>query len=170
MREHGILATSDQNLMLLDFQGDEEWHTYHRAPGKSAAGAILMGAITLASATVAVSESATAGAMKGAGVPSYNSTVQQHETNAENAGAIADASFTEMVKRFKATKATENASFILTKVDEGISLVKADKDSGDTLETILIRDKDPMYEVDDIEGVLYFKAQGNTINAYNLNN
>jgi len=168
IREHGILATSDQNLMLLGFQGEEEWHTYHRAPGKSAAGSILMGAITLASATVAVSESATAGAMKGAGVPSYNSTVQQHETNADNAADIADVAFKEMMKRFKATKATENASFILTKVEGGISLVKVDKDSGDTLDTILIKDKDPMYEVDDIEGILYFKAQGNKINAYKL--
>ncbi len=170
VREHGILVSSDQNLMLLDFDGNEEWHTYHRAPGKSAAGAILMGAIVLASTTVAVSESATAGAMKGAGVPSYNSSVQQHETNADNAADIADVAFKEMMKRFKATKATENASFILTKVDGGISLVKVDKDSGDTLETILIKDKDPMYEVDDIEGILYFKSKGNTINAYKLTN
>ena len=33
---------------------------------------------------------------------------------------------------------------------------------------ILVKDKDPMYEVDDFEGVLYFKAKGNTIHAYNL--
>jgi len=168
VRKHGILVSSDQNLMLLDFQGNDEWHVYHRAPGKSAAGAILMGAITLVSATVAVSESASAGAMKGAGVPSYNSTVRQHETNADNAAVIADVAFKEMIKRFKATKATENASFILTKVDGGISLVKVDKDSGDTLDTILIKDKDPLYEVDEIEGILYFKSKGNTINAYKL--
>lgn len=168
VRDKGILLSSDQNLMMLDFEGDEEWHTYHRAPGKSAAGAILMGAITLASATVAVSESATAGAMKGAGVPSYNSTVQRHEMNADNAAAIADAAFTEMMKRFNATKATENASFILTKVDDGISLVKVDKDSGDTLDTILIKNKDPMYEVDEIEGILYFETGNGTINGYKL--
>lgn len=35
---------------------------------------------------------------------------------------------------------------------------------------LLIKDKKPMYEVDDIEGILYFKSKGNTINAYNLNN
>ena len=75
----------------------------------------------------------------------------------------------EMMKRFKATKATENASFILTKVDGGVALVKVDKDSGKTLDEIVIKDKNPMYEVDDIEGLLYFKSKGNTINAYKLN-
>ena len=168
VRKEGILLSSDQNLMLLDFNGEEIWHVYHRAPGKSAAGAIFAGAMALASATVAVSESAQAGAMKGAGVPSYNSTVQMHEANAENFGNAADAGFKEMLKRFNATKATENSAFILTKVDGGISLVKVDKDSGNTLDTILIKDKDPMYEVDDIEGVLYFKSKSNTINGYKL--
>lgn len=168
IRENGILLSSDQNLMLLDFNGEEAWHVYHRAPGKSAAGAIFMGAMSLAVAAVAVSESAQAGAMKGAGVPSSNYSVQMHEMNAENFGAAADQGFKEMLQRFNATKATENSAFILTKVDGGISLVKVDKDSGDTLDTILIKDKDPMYEVDDIEGILYFKSKGNTINGYKL--
>lgn len=169
VRDNGILLTSSQNLAMLDFQGGDKWNVYHRAPGKSAVGSIFMGALALAATTVAVSESATAGYMKGSGVPSYNSTVQQHETNADNAAAIGDAAFSEMVKRFKATKATENASFILTKIDGGVGLVKVDKDSGETLDEILIKDKDPMYEVDEIEGILYFKAKGNTINAYKLN-
>lgn len=168
MRKEGILLSSDQNLTLLDFQGDEKWHVYHRAPGKSAAGAIFMGTMSLAVAAVAVSESAQAGAMKGAGVPSSNYSVQMHEMNAENFGKAADQGFKEMLQRFNATKATENSAFILTKVDGGISLVKVDKDSGDTLDTILIKDKDPMYEVDDIEGLLYFKSKGNTINGYKL--
>ena len=168
IRKEGILLSSDQNLMLLGFQGNEEWHTYHRAPGKSAAGAMFMGAMSLAVAAVAVSESATAGYMKGAGVPSSNYSVQMHEMNAENFGKAADQGFKEMLKRFNATKATENASFILTKVDGGISLVKVDKDSGDTMDTILIKDKDPLYEVDEIEGILYFKSGNSTINGYKL--
>lgn len=170
VREHGILLSSDQNLMLLDFEGEEQWHTYHRAPGKSAAGIILVSAIAVASTATAVSASAQAGAMKGAGVPPYNSTVQQYESYAENAGNIADASFKEMARRFKATKATANSSFILTKIDGGISLAKVDKDSGDTVESILIKDKDPMYEVDEIEGMLYFKSSNNKISAYRLLN
>ena len=55
--------------------------------------------------------------------------------------AIGSASFNKMSKRFKAT---ENASFILTKIDGGIGLVKVDKDSGETLDEIIIKDKNPM--------------------------
>jgi len=82
---------------------------------------------------------------------------------------ITDAAFQEMTKRFKATKATENSAFMLTKVDAGVALVKVDKDSGSTLNEIVIKDKDPMYEVDDIAGYMYFKDKSNNISAYNLN-
>ena len=169
VRDNGILLTSDQNMTWLDHGGKEQNHVYHRAPGKSAFGAILAGAMMAASASVAISSSARAGALKGAGVPPYNSTVEYYEDTADSFAAVADASFQEMAKRFKATKATENASFILTKIEGGVGLVKVDKDSGETLKEILVKDKKPMYEVDDFVGVLYFKASGNTINAYDLN-
>lgn len=169
VRNNGILLTSDQNLTWLDFNGEEKNHVYHRAPGKSAVGLILVGALSVASASQAISHSAYAGSLKGAGVPSYNSTVQYHEAQADNWANVADAGFKEMAKRFKATKATENSAFILTKIDGGVGLVKVDKDSGETVKEILVKDKDPMYEVDDFEGVLYFKAKNSMIYAYNLN-
>lgn len=170
IRDNAILLSSDQNLTWLDFEGKESNHVYHRAPGKSAFGAILAGALTAASAGVAISSSAQAGMLKGAGVPPYNNSVQYHEANAENFAAVADAGFQELAKRFKATKATENAAFILTKMDGGVGLIKVDKDSGVTLKEILVKDKKPMYEVDEFEGVLYFKSAGNTINTYDLKN
>jgi len=167
VRSSGILLSSSQNLMMLDFEGKELWHEYHRAPGKSAFGAALAGALTAASAAASISHSASAGYMKGAGVPSYNSTVQYHESQAQDWANIADQGFQELAKRFKATKATENAAFILTKIDGGVGLIKVDKDSGESLDEILIKDKDPMYEVDEFEGVLYF-AKGNSIQAFRL--
>lgn len=167
VRSSGILLSSSQNLMMLDFNGEEIWHEYHRAPGKSAFGAILVGAITAATAAATISHSAAAGYMKGAGVPSYDSAVRYHEGQAETWGNVTDAGFQELAKRFKASKATENAAFILTKVDGGVGLVKVDKDSGETLDEILIKDKDPMYEVDEFAGVLYY-ADGSSIQAFKL--
>lgn len=169
VRETGVLLTSSQNLEMLEFQGDSKWHTYKRAPGKSAVGAILMGALAVASTSMAAGHSYRSGYMQGAGVPAYSSAVQREDAAADMYSAIADASFQEMMKRFKATKATANASFVLTKVDAGVALVKVDKDSGETLNEIVIKDKDPMYEVDDIAGYLYFKDKANNISAYNLN-
>ena len=84
--------------------------------------------------------------------------------------AIATASFNEMAKRFKATAATENAVFILTKLDDGAGLIKINKDTGLTEKEIVLKDKKPEYEVDEMGGYLYYKADGNTIYSYNLNN
>jgi hypothetical protein len=168
IRQNSILLSSDQNMTWLDFGGNENNHVYHRAPGKSAFGLILAGTLTAMSAAATISHSAQAGYLKGAGVPSYNSTVNFHEQQAESWANITDQGFQEMAKRFNASKATENAAFILTKVDGGVGLKKVDKDSGETLKEILVKDKKPMYEVDDFEGVLYFKASNNTIYAYDL--
>ncbi len=115
-------------------------------------------------------QSANSNARNHASIPPYTSgQISNDQTASSSYGAVADAAFTEMMKRFKATKATENASFILTKVDGGVALVKVDKDTGATLDEIVIKDKDPMYEVDDVEGILYFKSKGNTIQAFKLN-
>jgi hypothetical protein len=166
VRSNGILLSSSQNLMMLDSNGEENWHVYHRAPGKSAFSVVLLAAVTAASVTANAAHSYQAGASSVSLGP-YSSTTQYHQQQADNWADLGDAAFTEMAKRFKASKATENAAFILTKVDGGIGLVKVDKDSGDTLNEILIKDKDPMYEVDEFAGVLYF-AKGSSIMAYNL--
>lgn len=164
LRTNGILLSSSQNLMMLDFNGDENWHVYHRAPGKSAFSVVLLAAVTAASVSASAANSYRAGA---SALGSYSPVPTYHRRMTNNLNKIADAAFTEMAKRFKATKATKNAAFILTKIDGGVGLIKVDKDSGDTLNEILIKDKKPMYEVDEFEGVLYF-GKGNTIFAYNL--
>ena len=169
VRDASVLLTSDQNMKWLDFGGQEKNHVYHRAPGKSAFGVVLMAATLVASASQGMKHAAASGYMQGAGVPSYNTAVRQQDAAADMYGAIADASFQEMMKRFSATKATENASFILTKIDGGVGLIKVDKDSGETKKEILVKDKKPMYEVDEYAGVLYFKSKRGTISAFDLN-
>ncbi len=167
IRQGGILLTSDQNLTMLDFNGDEKWHVYHRAPGISAVGAVLMGAITAASVTMAAAHGYQAGASN-ARLGAYHSNTKYHSTQQDNWSELGAASFQELAKRFNATKATENSSFILTKLDNGVGLAKIDKDSGQKVSEVVLNDKKPVYEVDDIEGILYYKSKGNTISAYNL--
>lgn len=81
----------------------------------------------------------------------------------------AGASFAEMTRRFSATAATENTQFILTKLDSGdVGLVKVNKDSGTKEKEISLKDKKPEYEVDELGGYLYYKANNNTIYSYDL--
>ncbi|VAV85808.1 hypothetical protein MNBD_BACTEROID02-1317 [hydrothermal vent metagenome] len=167
VRETGILLSSDQNLTMLDFNGDQKWHTYYKAPGISTFGKVFMAALAVSSMAMASASAYQAGANKVA-LGSYHSETRRMENYQEGFSNIAAASFKELGKRFKATKATENSAFILTKLSAGVGLVKVDKDSGGKVSEIILKDKKPMYEVDDIEGILYFKSKGNTISAYNL--
>lgn len=167
VREKGIVLTSDQNLMMLDWNGNQVFHNYYRAPGKSAFGAILAG-------VTAVATAATAAA-------AYNSANQNRnqlgqytrpgEIDAEfGAGmaAASGASVAEMLKRFKATSATKDDRFILTKLDDGVGLVKVNKDTGLVSKEIVLKDKKPEYIVDEIGGVLYYQADNSTIYVYDL--
>ena len=82
--------------------------------------------------------------------------------------AASGASIAEMLKRFKATAATENSQFVLTKLEDGVGLVKLNKDSGAKEKEIVLKDKKPQYQVDEIGGILYYMADSNSIFAYDL--
>ncbi|TYA74983.1 outer membrane protein assembly factor BamB family protein [Seonamhaeicola marinus] len=167
VRENGLLLSSSQNLMMLDFEGKEVFHEYFKSPGQSTFAKIALGALAVASTAMAADASFRAGANRNY-IGQYNQYGAQMKRTADMFSAIGTASFNEMAKRFKATSATENDQFILTKLDDGVSLVKVNKDSGEVGKTILLKDKKPVYEVDDFGGYLYYLANGTTVFAYNL--
>ncbi len=169
VRDGGILLTSSQNLMYFDFDGKEKYHTYHKSPGQS--GFIKAATGVLAVASVAMSAAAAyQGGRYGhyAGSNMLNSYGEQMKIYQEGFANIATASFAEMNKRFRATAATENAQFILTSLDDGVGLVRVGKDSGQTEREIVLRDKKPEYQVDEMGGVLYYKSKANEIAAFKL--
>ena len=167
VRDGGILLTSDQNMMMLDWGGSSNWHEYRRAPGKSAVGAILMGITAVASAATATAAYAEANANRNR-LGYYTSKGEAYADLGDAMAMATGASVAEMLRRFKATSATENAQFILTKLDEGVGLVKLNKDTGALEKEIVLKDKKPQYEVDDFGGILYYKADNNSIFAYDL--
>ncbi len=167
VRDAGILLSSHQNLMLLDWQGVTDWHEYHRAPGKSAFGAILAGVTAVATAATAAASYAEANNNRNR-LGNYTSKGQSYANLGAGMSAASGASIAEMLKRFKATSATANAQFILTKLEDGVGLVKVNKDSGITEKEIVLKDKKPEYTVDEFGGILYYKANKSTIYAYDL--
>lgn len=167
VREGGLLLSSDQNLMMLDFDGKEKFHEYFRSPGKSAFAIVALSALALASTAAMADASFQAGANRNY-LGQYNQYGAQKKREADAFAAIATASFNEMAKRFSATAATENAQFVLTKLDSGVGLVKINKDSGVVEKEIVLKNKKPVYEVDEFGGYLYYLANGSTIYAYDL--
>lgn len=164
-RAEGILLTSDQNMLLMDWNGGTQWQEYYRAPGKSAMGAILAGVSAVATMAAATAAANSSMQNKLAG---YDSQSDRDAALAGGMAAASGASIAEMLKRFKATAATENDQFILTKLDDGVGLVKISKDTGTKNKEIVLKDKKPEYIVDDIGGILYYKADNNSIFAYDL--
>ncbi|MEM7186780.1 MAG: PQQ-binding-like beta-propeller repeat protein [Bacteroidota bacterium] len=167
VRDGGILLTSSQNMMMLDWEGGKGWHEYYRAPGKSAFGAILMGALAVASAATATASYAEANRNRNR-LGYYTSRGEAYADLGDAMAMATGASVAEMLKRFKATSATENARFVLTKLDEGVGLVKLNKDTGTKEKEIILKDKKPEYQVDDFGGILYYKASNSSIYAYDL--
>ncbi|WP_456438238.1 outer membrane protein assembly factor BamB family protein [Psychroserpens sp.] len=170
VRDGGILLTSDQNMMFLDWSGETTWHEYKRAPGKSAFGAVLAGVTAVAAATAAVSASYQANMHERNRIGQYTARGDRLNNLSAGMSSAAGASVAEMLKRFKATSATQNSQFILTKFEDGVGLVKLNKDTGMSEKEIVLKDKKPEYQVDEFGGYLYYKANDKTIYTYNLNN
>ncbi|MDT0557108.1 PQQ-binding-like beta-propeller repeat protein [Ichthyenterobacterium sp. W332] len=168
VRDGGILLTSDQNMMFLDWEGQSTWHEYKRAPGKSAFGAILAGVTAVATAAASASAAYEAGRERNY-LGQYTARGDRLNNLSKGMAAASGASIAEMLKRFNATSATQNAQFILTKLEDGVGLVKLNKDTGALEKEIVLKDKKPTYKVDEFGGILYYKPNDKTIYAYDLN-
>ncbi|HET8884811.1 MAG TPA: PQQ-binding-like beta-propeller repeat protein [Salinimicrobium sp.] len=167
LRDSGIMLYSNQNITLLDYDGEQKWKEYYPAPGKSAMGAILAG-VTAVAAIAAASQSYNVAMQNRNSLGSFTDKGQRYADLGNDLVRAAGSSIKEMLRRFSATAATENSQFILTKLDEGVGLVKINKDTGDKEKEIVLKDKKPEYEVDEIGGFLYYKAKDNAIYAYDL--
>lgn len=169
VRKDGLLLTSSQNMMMMNFDGSQKFHEYYKSPGRSTFGKIMGGVMAVASTTMMVAESARAGANTNM-LGDYNRTGREANRNADMFAGISTAATDYLSKRFKASSATQNSQFILTKLNDGIGLVVVNKDSGKKEKEIVLKDKKPEYIVDDFGGVLYYKESGSTIQAFDLKN
>jgi hypothetical protein len=168
IRKDGLLLSSDQNVMMLNFDGSKKFQEYYKSPGKSTFAKIAFGVLAVASVAMASAASYQAGMNKNS-IGQYNDYGAQKNRESEMFSAIGTVAFKEMAKRFKATSATKDAQFTLSSLDDGVGLVKLDKDTGKPIKQFILNDKKPEYEVDEWGGYLYYKASGSTINAYDLN-
>jgi hypothetical protein len=73
-----------------------------------------------------------------------------------------------MTQRFKATAVTKNHLYILTKLDDGVGLVKLNKDTGKVDGEIILKDKKPVYKIDEDFGVFYFQKSDKEIIGYDM--
>jgi outer membrane protein assembly factor BamB len=150
-REKGILVGAKQTNLMIDYDGKVIYESYYKAPGQSLAAKIALGALTAATAS-----------------QSFNQNMAGNSKDARQSAQASTGMAGEFSKRFSATKETKDFLYILTKLDEGVGLVKLKKDSGEKVAELILKDKKPEYEVDDLFGILYFKKDKKQIVSYDL--
>ena len=87
---------------------------------------------------------------------------QQREFYEDMGGAFADIAN----KRFKATISRGIYNFILTDVGEGVGLVKVDKISGKETGKIVLNDKEPVFDSDPENGMIFHKPSNKEVFGY----
>jgi len=179
LRPGGIVLASSQNLVVLGRDGQIKQQTYHPAPqlpgllralyriqsvraglygaAASAYGDAFAQASRQSSDTTAkyvYNQLATAYTQGGAQLQGYSS----------QASALAS-------KRFKATLTAPSSVFMLTRAPEGNGnvLLQIDKDSAQPRARVnLGKEREPVYAVDDIAGMLFLQTTLGTLVGYRL--
>ena len=80
------------------------------------------------------------------------------------------AALADMSRRFKASQGANNYVVMLTKVktadDNGIGLVRVNKDSGKIESKVVLDDKKPDYIADDVENMVFYKSGNKALTGY----
>ena len=175
--DNKIFIASDQNASLYDKDGKLLYHTYVEAPGRTMAGKILSGlggAASMMMGAAGAAQSAQLSYAKGY----YGSTDPALDSKIKNSNNLAVAgfssgiaSFKSISRRFNATAQANGFVAMLTKYgsnqgkDAGITIVN--KADGKRISDMLLGDKkDPNYQMDELDRVIYYRSGGNTIEGF----
>ena len=179
LRPAGIVLISSQNLVIVARDGQIKQQVYHPAPQLpgllralyriNAVRAGLYGAAASAygDAFAQASRNATdttAKRITGQLATAYSQGGAQLSGYSQQAGALAS-------KRFKASLATPSSVFVLTRSPDGNGnvLLQIDKDSGQPRARVdLGKQREPVYAVDDISGMLFLQTTPGTLAGYRL--
>jgi hypothetical protein len=167
MRGNNIYLSSDQNMYLFDENGKEIYQQYYKSPGISTFGKIALGIVSVGSTAMAMQQAAVAGANKNT-IGQYNRVGAEANRNADMFASIGTASFTAMAKRFRASTATKDSHVMLTKTGNGVGLLKLSKDNGEVEKELTTEDKKPVYVIDEIDNVLYYQSDNQTITIFKI--
>ncbi|HEV8456474.1 MAG TPA: PQQ-binding-like beta-propeller repeat protein [Gemmatimonadales bacterium] len=179
IRPDGIVLVAPQNLVVIARDGQVKQQVYHPAPQASgllralyAVNAVRAG---LRGAAASAYGDAFAQASRRATDPAAQRITSELATAFTQGGAqlqgYARQSAAMATKRFKASLAVPGSVFMLTKAPEGKGnvLLQIDKDSGQPRARVdLGKEKEPVYAVDDIAGMLFLRTSPGTLVGYRL--
>ena len=179
IRPDGIVLIAPQNLVVIGRDGLVKQQAYHPAPqlpgllrALHAVNAVRAG---LYGAAASAYGDAFAQASRRSNDPAVQRMTGQLATAYTQGGAqlqgYSRQSAAMATKRFKASLAVPGSVFMLTKAPEGKGnvLLQIDKDSAQPRGRVdLGKEKEPVYAVDDIVGMLFLRTSPGTLVGYRL--
>jgi hypothetical protein len=174
----GLVMSSEQNIMKLDFNGVSKFYQYYPAPREPA----LMRALLMAQAVRAAYIGTLAGATSAAFAQgaqkstepigkTIGSELSTGYGNLSNAAFTYSANaITQFNARYKASLSTPNFIMMMTKQEKrGNQLIQVSKENGTIVNAIDIKnDKEPEYDVDQIYNYVYYRLSPSEIVCYKL--
>lgn len=179
IRSEGIVLVAPQNLVILTREGQVKQQVYYPAPQLSGLLRALHGLNAVRAGLRGAAASAYgeefARASRRSSDPATRKLTQDLATAFSQGGAqlqgYARQSAAMASKRFKASLTVPGSVFMLTKAPEGKGnvLLQVDKDSGQPRARVdLGKEKEPVYAVDDIAGMLFLQTSPGTLVGYRL--
>jgi outer membrane protein assembly factor BamB len=179
IRPEGIVLVAPQNLVVVARDGQVKQQIYHPAPqlpgllrALHAVHAVRAG---LRGAAASAYGDAFAQASRRSTDPAARRLTSQLATAFSQGGAQLEGysrqSAAMATKRFKASLAVPGSVFMLTKAPEGKGnvLLQIDKDSAQPRTRVdLGKEREPVYAVDDIAGMLFLRTAPGTLVGYRL--
>jgi outer membrane protein assembly factor BamB len=160
-----FVLSSSQNMMGFDESGRVLFQQHWASPKISLAGRIALRTLQVAMVAMAAANAYAEGYTTGA--MGYQSSISrqygiQREFFEDMSGAFGQAAN----QRFKASISRGVYNFILTDVGEGVGLVKVDKISGKEVGKIVLNDKEPVYDSDPENGMIFYKPTKKEVYGY----
>lgn len=160
-----FVLSSSQNMLGFDENGSILYQHHWASPKISLAGRIAMRTAQVAMVAMASAAAYQQGATQGSSfAPSAISKEygRQREFFEDMSGAFGQVAN----QRFKASSSKGVYSFILTDVGGGVGLVKVDKVSGKEEGKIVLNDKEPVYDSDPENGMIFYKPTKKEVYGY----
>lgn len=143
----GYLLSSSQNMWLVGADGKTVYSVYYK-PASLGTAAKILGTMGQVYATATNLEAEQDPNNPG------TTTIKRSERGDEITSGIGD-----VIKNRKSTFSTQDAQFIMTRVEDAdskrVGMIKVDKASGKEAGKIVLKDMEPVYEIDYVTGQLY---------------
>ncbi len=154
-----VVVQGKQHLLGFDpVTKTSNWSLFYAAPSEAFAN-IAMFAVTAAAAVYGNAQVAASG---GLGSSGYNQGVDTIHSNLDRYNNYTE----KLAKRAGGSKTTEAYSYVLTKVEKDIGIVGVNLTSGETDRQLVLKEKEPDYQVDEPANRIFHFAGKDSVVAY----